>query len=324
MRPRSFHAAALALALATASTRMSDATACGGFFSSKSGPLPSLSVERVLLIHDDDTGTEHFVREVTFHAASQVFGFLVPTPTRPEVAKVDGGFFPRLEQTFPFNETRGKAAAPAGVDVLSTQKVGSFTAFVLAAGDADALKQWLDQHKLQSTAASKEWLDHYVKRRFFFTAFRYDPPPGKPSGEATTEIQRISFQTAVPFYPYIEPDRDDLEPDRVVALWLASRQASTPVAAQKQADGTYAWKRPFREGEGERTSKSDEIAAIVGASVPLPKGALIVQRFEDQKSKRRGYGDVVFVPKEKITLDPSGIEARKRFLSILDPSLEAP
>jgi hypothetical protein len=68
----------------------------------------------------------------------------VPTPTLPEVAAVEKNPFTRLRERFPFasgGHGIGKGYGSAGfggtgggtVEVLSVEKVGSFTAFVLAA-----------------------------------------------------------------------------------------------------------------------------------------------------------------------------------------------
>ncbi len=79
-----------------------DAEACGGFFSRGSTRKPSLSYEQVLILHDPSSGTEHFIREVAFHGGAEPFGFVVPTPTEPVVAKVEKSPFEALRRAFPF------------------------------------------------------------------------------------------------------------------------------------------------------------------------------------------------------------------------------
>ena len=63
-----------------------------------------------------------------------------------------------------------------GVTILDIQKVGSFTAFVLAADDAGALAKWLKDNGLVSSPETDPWLAHYVKAKFYYVAMRYDPP----------------------------------------------------------------------------------------------------------------------------------------------------
>jgi len=181
------------------SSQSNEAMACGGFFSQRAGRKPSLSYEQVVIVYDAKTSTEHFIREVTFNEGSATFGFVVPTPSRPEVAQVDDAPFQELRATFPFAPARPMVGHGAGsgtgqgfgsgagsVSVLETVKVGSFTAFVLAADDEKALAKWLVDNGLASTPESDEWLAHYVRMRFFYVAMRYDPP------KAATQVPTAS------------------------------------------------------------------------------------------------------------------------------------
>ncbi|MEJ7733824.1 MAG: DUF2330 domain-containing protein [Polyangiaceae bacterium] len=150
--------------------------------------IPSLAVERVLVLHDAERRLEHFVREVRFDGAAGAFAFVVPTPTKPEVAAVEKAPFDALAQTFPIDpppeppdpdsKSAGMAvaAAPESVEVLSVQQVGKFTAFVLAANDAAGLEKWLTDNRIAVPAGGRAWLGHYVALNHFFTAFRYEAP----------------------------------------------------------------------------------------------------------------------------------------------------
>src|ERR1051326_3386095 len=52
--------------------------------------------ESAIIVWDSATGTEHFIRRATFKSAAQDFGFLVPTPTKPELAEADDAAFKEL------------------------------------------------------------------------------------------------------------------------------------------------------------------------------------------------------------------------------------
>src|SRR5262249_25597336 len=151
------------------------------------GGFPRLAQERVLIIQDGASGTEHFVREVRFDRAADTFGFVVPTPASPELAKVSSPPWAILEKAFPFEPppqqpaTHSKGAkgargldSNAAVSVVSVQRIGSFTATVLTATDATALDKWLADNGVALPPGGKEWLAHYVGLKFFFTAFKYD------------------------------------------------------------------------------------------------------------------------------------------------------
>ncbi|MFO7562974.1 MAG: DUF2330 domain-containing protein [Enhygromyxa sp.] len=317
------------------------ADACGSFFRSKrasSEQTPSLAREKVLLIHDAELGRQHFVREVAFVRAREPFGFVVPTPTKPEVAEVKTTPFTKLRALFPFSpSSRGPqarsgrgAGGSAGVEVLEVAKVGSFTAFVLAATDADALGKWLAKNKLVSDEASDAWLAHYVEMGFFYVAMRYDPParpkPGS-SREVVAETLRISFDTPIPYYPYLEPLRGEptreLEPtqSRLLELWYVGAEPVVPVALRER-EGASAWVQPLRRG----LVTSDARVRLEDALAPeleelLPAGPLLVQTFEDQKRDRGGFGDVLFAFEQGRALTPELAAELEPLLGILDPAL---
>jgi hypothetical protein len=344
-------AAALALVVALAPEEVE---ACGGFFSRTSNERrPSLAYEQALVLHDAAHDREHFVREVAFRAGVAPFGFVVPTPGRPEVAKVDKSPFRSLRSSFPFEDpNRSDSArgggfgsghgrlggAPDGVTVLEVSKVGSFTAFVLAADDAKGLAHWLSDNSLVSSPEADAWLTHYVRMRFYYVAMRYDPPKeGVPGQKARSEglraeTIRISFSTPAPYYPYFEPkpapsaEADAGSPSpRLLELWLVSSAARAPVAA-KTADGSTAWMRPLqggREYAEPKVTRSSLAGALSesGLDKLIPEGEVVVQTFQDQKTHRRGYGDVLFVPAQKTALDPAKAAALRPLLGILDPTL---
>lgn len=319
------------------------ALACGGVFTRrlwKDERRPSLAYEQTLIIHDADKGREHFIREVTFRASKQAFGFVVPTPNRPKVDAVLGKPFDKLRAMFPFrsldeedrkDEASKKQLKAAGgarggqVTVLEQKKVGSFTSFVLAANDDKALKGWLTQHDLESTPEADVWLAHYVAMGFFFVAMRYDPPPGVADSETTqSEVVRFSFDTPLAYYPYLEPARKaglGSGEDRMLEVWLVTQRAAVPVAAQTES-GKTRWVRPFAEGRSyERQVRSDLGAALGLERSLLYEGPMIVQRFIDQKSVRTGFGDVLFVPASKPSFDDATRQRIALLLPVLDPTL---
>ena len=106
--------ATLSLLLATAALALllpTHAEACGVVFTRgatglaavgvTAKPVPSLQVEQVLVIHDPVKEEEHFIRQLAFRNASDPFGFVVPTPSRPTVAKVASSPFAELARLYP-------------------------------------------------------------------------------------------------------------------------------------------------------------------------------------------------------------------------------
>lgn len=320
------------------------ADACGGFFVRSTTNIPSLSAEQVLIIHDEAKGQEHFVREVVFQDGDQTFGFVVPVPSRPEVAAVKKRPFAALDLAFPMNleppggggigglRGAGKGSAGDGVTVLEVKQVGSFKAFVLAANDTQGLRGWLDQNQFTTTPESERWLDVYVKQRFFFVAMRHDPPEAtakkkkKKRGSVIAETIRLSFATPVPYYPYREPEHA-AAPDakeRLVGIWLVTDGATRVPVAVREVDGKREIVRPFREGmrlggadaATVTTAVGDELKGLVPTVARADK-MLNVQVFEDQKVSRRGFGDVLFVG---AAAPGKPIADARRLETILDPS----
>jgi hypothetical protein len=162
------------------------------------GETVQIADESAIIVWDAASKTEHFIRRATFSSAARDFGFLVPTPTKPELSEAGDGAFTALAsltaprvivQSAPRGGGGGcgcgtvmspmsvgeanKQAAPAGVvEVLETKRVAGHDAAVLQADDADALAQWLKDHGYESSPAIKEWAAPYVKAKWKITAFK--------------------------------------------------------------------------------------------------------------------------------------------------------
>ena len=321
------------------------AAACGMMFHVRAisaEQRPSLAREKVLIIHDAARGQQHFIREVAFRRADQPFGFVVPTPTRPEVAKVDRNPFTRLRARFPFATpkspapgfgssfgSRGLRTNSGGVEVLAVDEVGSFTAFTLAATDAGALATWLADNQLSSTPATDLWLAHYVRMGFYYVAMRYDPPANARVGvnaPIVAETVRISFASPVAYYPYFEPAPEHPEQsERLLELWYVGTEAVVPVARHADPDQPESpprWVRPLASGKDRGDARGELEAAMYDDLEPLlPKGELLVQTFQDQKLRRSGYQDILFAFAAARPWTAEQQTALAPLLGVLDPGL---
>jgi hypothetical protein len=316
----------------------SSASPCGAFVSRDVKTVPSLAVEQTLLVYDEQKQLEHLIRQVAIRDPGPGFGFVVPTPEQPEVAKVAASPFEKLARAFPVSSgelrivpgARGggaAAAAAAPVKVLSQQRVGSFTAFVLSASDAASLKKWLSDNQFATSPETQAWLDHYVKLGFFFAALRYErPKAAAESGVTRAEVLRISFRTALPFYPYREPAHTPGIDPRDLAVWLVSPRRYVPVSLWRDAGG-QAWKRPWLEHSEQRVPRAD-LSDLLGKELakvlPASSDDLELQVFEDQKRDRRAFGDVVLVPAKSAAAPNLDLVAAGKLMKSLDPEYEAP
>jgi hypothetical protein len=323
------------LAVAAIGLSVGDSHACGVFVRKATVRVPSLHVEEVLVIHDADEQREHFIRRVTFRDAAEPFGFVIPTPSRPEVAKVNGDPFSRLSTRFlPYRPPLGALGAVSGagagpakaaVQVLSTKRVGSFDAFVIAANDAAAMTRWLDEKKLGTTSSTQAWLARYVRLGFHFVALRYAPPQN--AGRATTRAEtiRISFSTAVPYYPYVEPAGAPVASPRSLVVWVVSDRKLVPVALASQRTPAR-WKRPWASRQSGQLER-DDLRDVLGPELfdlVSKRPRHFVEVFEDQKTRRDGWGDVLLVPSAPITMTESQRTVLEPMMALLDPELQKP
>jgi hypothetical protein len=201
------------------------------------GAFVAVAEESAIIVWDEATKTEHFVRRASFQSESRDFGFLVPTPSKPELAEApedvfatlegairppivheNSGFEPVFSLFYVFaRSTRAAAVHEEALDpvrVLETKRVAGYDAVVLEADDPAALARWLATRGYAKRPALDEWLRPYVEKKWKLTAFKIaDPDDGGASDEARrlgTTAVRMSFATERPFFPYREP-RDQRE-----------------------------------------------------------------------------------------------------------------
>jgi Uncharacterized protein conserved in bacteria (DUF2330) len=295
------------------------ASACAILPSSASDP-PSMSTEQVLILYDPPSQIEHFIREVRFQRVKARFAFLVPTPSRPEIAKVEKPPFEYLAQRYSFRPPpepesgfdlfAGKAAVlSAPVVVLEIKQVGSFTAFVLAATDGQALDQWLKDNDITRPGNAVPWLQHFVDLKFYFTALRYEPTKteGPDAGDMASETVRLTFKTPEAYYPYLEPAQSGPPPPgRDLRIWTISQEKLVPVAYRSVPGQPIRWASAWTAGHTYEESRERLADFFPGVAAFLPSESdLEIQTFEDFKSSRDGWGDVVLASEGQNPDDPA-------------------
>lgn len=238
--------------------------------------------EAALIIWDAENKTEHFIRKANFTTSAKDFGFLVPTPSQPELHESGDRVFGQLMQiTEPRVEYRprkeanfrlfkpgtgfdfflpqdpltnspadGAYLAPnAAVEVIDELQVAGYDAAVLKADDPKALLDWLNEHGYVSRPALEDWLRFYTDNGWYLTAFRISQQNESSQGTAVARAVRITFKTDQPFYPYREPSDA-----REVAADAAQPSGSSPlrpgrllrlfVLSDKRMDGTIGLSGP--------------------------------------------------------------------------------
>jgi hypothetical protein len=172
--------------------------------------LIGVNHETAIIIWDRANQTEHFIRAVTLNSTAEKAGFLVPTPTTPELALADSRILDLPEAYLPIPRTLslfsriGAAADTAGIAprVVAEQDIGDYHAVVLDASDAQGLGDWLKANGYPWTESSRKWLAPYLAAKWKITAFKLRR---SESGNIGTQAIRMSFKTDRPFFPYREP-----------------------------------------------------------------------------------------------------------------------
>lgn len=202
-------------------------------------PAPPISGEpvvnadqTVVILWDKATQTEHFIRRATFSSAAKDFGFLIPSPSKPELSESGNPAFDALmDLTAPEEKTvvreppkfsgcscgdksaagsapgRPKGALSASVKVLEEKTVAGFDAAVLETDSAAELVAWLKEHNYAFSPEIEDWSKPYIAQKWKITALRVAKKDAhKSDKQVAADALRLSFKTDRPLFPYREPD----------------------------------------------------------------------------------------------------------------------
>jgi hypothetical protein len=274
------------------------------------GYRASVLAEQALIVWDPQARLEHFIRRASFSTDAPDFGFLVPTPARPELAEAPDAVFDqvnsaiqpeivrsrtwRLEPTlllfYPFLRMRsgGPLDTAHTVRVLEEKRIAGYDATVVEANDASALLRWLGAHGYDARPELREWLKPYVERRWTITAFKVAPPAGET--RVGTQAVRMSFACERPFFPYREPadQRQGESPARELWVYLVAPQ---------RLDGTVGADRPWNRELLYAAPRQDVGTLLAAALLPsATPGGSWLHAFRDRSSPRPGVDDLFFGP----------------------------
>ncbi|MFO0963985.1 MAG: DUF2330 domain-containing protein [Gemmataceae bacterium] len=201
-----------------------DAACC--YFSAKNADILQ-PAQKVFLTYDAAEKVETFTVQPKFEGNALDFGMVIPTPARPKLHEMPKEFFKHLaiytilkRRESPHSELLPLMYRPGalGLDffarpvaeggppdvrdpgkppvrILETGAVGSLDYKVLEADRADALYQWLKDNKYQFSG-DEATLDHYVKKKWFFTVMKIDTMAMKKNKDGTFsgEVTPTRFQ----------------------------------------------------------------------------------------------------------------------------------
>lgn len=279
------------------------------------GERVAIASETALIVYDEKTETEHFIRRGTFETKVPYFGFLVPTPTVPDLGEMPDELFdtlgdwtkPRIvtqtvkrPRTWDFAKSGEKKEdrAPGGVAVLGEGNVAGFEYKILSADTAADLKKWLDEHSYVTRPDLEQWLQIYLDKKYVITAFQMKKPEqGKEAPGLRSKAVRMSFRTKKPFYPYLEPEAQRAEgafrPDRLLRVYYVSTSRGEGSLEGKQWQGRAAWAKPLEANQ--QQVLADKLRDKNQVALTMPQSAWLTE-FEDRSSPRPGGSDLYFAP----------------------------
>ncbi len=279
--------------------------------------------QTVIMVWNPETKTQHFIRKASFKSSAQDLGFLVPTPSIPELAETGNDAFGMLAMvTAPEvirrrrSESGGclacglvesKSAAPArdaNVTVLAEARVAGFDAKVLEATSADALVEWLNQNGYEFSPEVAAWAQPYIVDGWKITALKVasDSPVNADAAESKlpskleAKALRISFRTERPLFPYREPDPTTA----AAALQAKTRMLRIFFVSDKRYHGELTPEQPWTGSTAWAGKLSPAQTGALDKALQLPPNSLPSQtyltEFEDLWPYRAAPADVYFAP----------------------------
>lgn len=285
--------------------------------------------QTVLLIWDPVTKTEHFIRKASFKSDGEDFGFLVPTPTRPQLSESGNEAFPALADI-----TRPRIPAEGGlslgcsaspkvraqnlsVKLIERKEVAGFDASVLSASSATALTGWLKANGYYSSPELEVWAAPYIKNGWMLTALRVAKrTDSKADVNVNAAALRITFQTERPLFPYSEPDSRKA----AAKVGATSRLLRLYFISNERYDGAL-------EGGDTWTGKAvwsnkltplqmNNLAGLLKLPVATDKNNWWLTEFEDRWPYGVASGDLYFAPasvqkalsRESVSAHPTSID----------------
>jgi hypothetical protein len=261
--------------------------------------------QTVIMLWDEARQTQHFIRKADFKTDAKDVGFLVPSPSRPQLAESGNQAFARLAEITAPPVRRGGgfpigcSVAPAAqnfssVRVIEEKRVAGFDATVLTARSGDDLVDWLKEHGYAYSPAVAEWAKPYLGGDWHFTALKIAKnADASPQGNLKAAALRISFRTDRPLFPYREPDSGASKnalaaPDRLLRVYfIADARFRGDIEGGRKWSGKTVW-------SGDITAHREKLLRELGLPRDTGPAKWWLTEFEDRWPYAKASGDVYF------------------------------
>ncbi len=277
---------------------------------SRSG-MPVVNADQtVIILWDAASRIEHMIRKASFKCTADDFGFIVPTPSQPELDESGNDAFPYLQKItepetkqvrHPIGISCGcsksaiKSAVKSEVRVLVEKEVAGFKAAVLDANSASALVGWLKDNGYNYSPQIEAWAKPYVTAGWKFTALKIaKSDDGSNDKTVKASALRISFKTDKPLFPYREPDPQS----PAEALGARKRLLRIYFLSDGRMEGNLAERERWSGRTAWANTLSPEQRAKTLQLLGLPKNAvpehLWLTEFEDNWQFQAAPADLYF------------------------------
>jgi len=264
--------------------------------------------QTVIMLWDKDQQTEHFIRKASFRAEGDSLGFLVPTPTRPQLEESGNAAFPYLAQITAPKVSEG-VGLPIGcsatpqtgltrrVQVIEEKDVAGYHAVVLAADSGKALVEWLRDHDYAYTPEAAAWAQPYLEGHWYMTAMKVakEGVGGAKAGVAASAL-RITFHTDHPLFPYREPDSRE----NAAKLGVTDRLLRIYFVGESRYEGRFpsgqSWEGRARWSQPLATEQRAQLLRHLGLPESTGPARYWLTEFDDHWPYGKAPGDVYFAP----------------------------
>ncbi len=271
--------------------------------------VPVVNADQTVIIWWDKANqTQHFIRKASFRGGGESIGFLVPTPSRPQLEESGNEAFRYLADiTAPKSSGGGgfplgcSVASPAqemrGVRLIEEKTVAGFDAVVLAADSGKELIEWLRQRDYAFTPEAAAWAQPYLTDGWHITAMKVTKnKEALAKSEVSAAALRISFRTDRPLFPYREPDsRND-----AAQLGVAHRLLRIYFVAESRYEGrfspTHRWTGKTRYSQPLQKDQRTQLLRHLNLPESTGPTQAWLTEFEDAWPYGKAPGDVYFFP----------------------------
>lgn len=267
--------------------------------------------QSVIMIWDKEKQTQHFIRQANFKTDAKDVGFIVPSPSRPQLEESGNEAFATLHKiTAPrvsggFSVPFGCSAAPVAVKpqnsvrVVEEKRVAGYDATVLTARSGNDLVSWLEQNGYPYSPALAEWAAPYLGGDWHFTVLKL-AKENASTQDIKASALRITFRTDRPLFPYREPESATAKGQLDVSSRLLRIYFIAEARYRGQIDGGKKWSGKAVWAKDITRHKSSLLDSLKLPDTTGPKTWWLTE-FEDNWRYEKAAGDVYFSPDPKQT-----------------------